>query len=73
MGATIFVANAVFKHDVLRIHLSDLNPLFAEHSLGIGATFYIGGVSVIITMQYDLLAGRFCHMLKLIKNHDRRQ
>ena len=59
LGANIFVANAVFKHDVLRIHRSDLNFPFAEHSLGIGATFYIGGMSVIITNDEDLLQDRF--------------
>ena len=59
------MANAGFERDVLRIQLSDLNPAFAEHSLGIGATFYIGGMSVIITNQYDLLEDRFCRMLKL--------
>ena len=46
--------------------MSDLNPPFAEHSSGIGATFYIGGVSVIITNGDDLLLDGFGHMLKLI-------
>ena len=49
MGANIFMANAGFKHDVLRIQLSDLDQTFKEHTIGIGATFYIGGMSVIIT------------------------
>ena len=60
------MANAVFKHDVLRIHLSDLDQTFREHRIGIGATFYIGGVSVIITNDDDLVRDRFGHMLKLI-------
>ena len=51
---------------MLRIHVSDLNPPFAEHSLGIGATFYIGGMFVIITNDGDLVRDRFCHMLKLM-------
>ena len=66
VGAKLCVANAVFKHDVLRIHVSDLNHPFAEHSFGIGATFYIGGMSVIITNDDDLLTNRFGHMLKLM-------
>ena len=34
---------------MLRIQLSDLNQTFREHRRYIGATFYIGGMSVIIT------------------------
>ena len=47
-GPKLFMANAGFERDVLRIQPSDLKPPFAEHNLGVGATFYIGGVSVII-------------------------
>ena len=60
------MAKAVFKHDVLRIHVSDLNQTFREHRIGIGATFYTGGVSVIITNDEDLPQDRFRHMLKLM-------
>ena len=34
-GANIFVARQVFKRDVLRIHLSDLDEGLEKHSLGI--------------------------------------
>ena len=60
------MANAVFKHDVLRIHVSDLNQTFRNHRLGVGSTFYMGGVSVIITNDDDLLEDRFGHRLKLM-------
>ena len=60
------MANTGFERDVLRIQLSDLNPRFAEHSLGIGATFYICGMSVIITNDEDLMQDSFCRILKLI-------
>ena len=59
------MANAGFKHDVLRIHVSDLNQTFREHRIGIGATFYTGGVSVIITNDEDL-PQETGHMIKLM-------
>ena len=59
MKSKLCVAKWVFKCDVLKIHLSDLNQTFREHRRDIGATFYTGGVSVIITNDRDLLRNRF--------------
>ena len=50
---------------MLRIQLSDLNQTFREHRRDIGATFYTGGVSVIITNDEDLLQNRFADMMKI--------
>ena len=43
------MARRAFKHDVLRIHLSDLDAGLEEHSLGIKERYCVNGMSVIIT------------------------
>ena len=43
------MANAVFKRDVLRIHLSDLDQTFREHTLGVWEGFCMVGMFDIIT------------------------
>ena len=60
------MAKEVFKHDVLRIHLSDLDQTFREHTLGIWEGFCMVGVFVIITNDEDLTRDSFRHMLKLM-------
>ena len=43
------MARTVFKRDVRRIHLSDLDEGLEEHRLGVEEGSCVNGVSVIIT------------------------
>ena len=49
LGANIFMASRVFKRDVLRIHLSEVDAGLEEPSLGIKERSCVNGMSVIIT------------------------
>ena len=57
--AKLCMARDPFNDEMLRIHLSDLNQTFRKHRRAIEATFYTGGVSVIITNDEDLLEDSF--------------
>ena len=49
LRAKLFMASRVLKHDVLRIHLSEVDAGLEEPSLGIKERSSVNGMSVIIT------------------------
>ena len=49
LGAKLFMAERVFKCDVLRILMSDLDKSQEQTSLGIKVSCCAGGMSVVIT------------------------